>query len=165
MKVLVLLVLVVLSLFLFVGSALAAPHWNVTMIRSSGDTIWVQAEPWFEGSEPCGGAQGNCANSMFLHLGVSPCPLSVTCTGPAYDVWFYDFYGVQMTLGLKAGVNYTFSGDASAYFGQMMWIEPPPAPPECMLMCSEYKNFEPVVFGGPVDTNGLTWGAIKALFR
>jgi hypothetical protein len=164
MKVLVLLVFVVLPLFLLVGSALPADHWNVTMIRSSGDTIWVQAEPWYEYGPPCGGGGGDCmSSSQRLYLSVSPCPLSVTCTGPAYDTLFYGLYA-QTTLGLKAGVNYTFSGAAEGNLS-VWWFQPPPEPPVCMLVCSGYTNFEPVVFGGPVGTKPLTWGAIKALFR
>jgi hypothetical protein len=163
-KIHVLLGSAVLLLVLSTGGASAGNYWNVSMIGSHGDTIWVQAEPSYEGITPCGGAQGDCMNGHGAVLNVSPCPLAVTCSGSEYIQEYYYDYNPRVVLALQGGVDYTFNGYAWAMMGRYMFMPDPPYM-ECWPMCNENFVFDAVVFSAPVGTQSQSWSGIKALFK
>ena len=166
-----LLVSVVFLCSFLTGSAFAASYWEVIMTGATGDTIWVRAEPQYEYGPPCGGGGGGigmCYSYQGTILNVAPCPLSVPCGGAAYQTEIaWNFYP-QVTLALRAGVQYTFSGNAVSHLEMeqgwwddfmQQWIL------WCMPVCDQTITFDPIVFGSPVAVKPQTWGGIKALFR
>lgn len=154
----------VLVLVLLTGGASAQGRWDVSMIHSHGDTIWVQAEPYLESGYPCGGYYGDCYTNFGVRLDVSPCPLSVACSGSEYSQWYYYDYAPIVTLALQAGVDYTFQGMAFADL-RFYWQTPDPPYMICMPGCQTSYVFDPIVFSAPVGTEPQSWGGIKVLFK
>ena len=158
MKAFMLSVLTTVLLAVCMGTA-AGSHWDVAVTKTSGDTVWVRVEVDHEGWTPCAG-DWVCISDAWVHLMVDPCPVFVPSPGCFYEQGFHTLWPSPVTLQLRAGVAYTFSGDAVAFVGD--WD---PATGGCHFSCWESSSFQLVDFGAPVATKSETWGGIKALFR
>ena len=160
MRACMLMAFTVLVLGSSIGSSSATGNWEVTMIGSHGDTIWVQLEAQVGDFDQTCVVGYDCKDFMYS-LEITPCPLSVTCTGSTY---YEQPNSGFLVFGLQAGIDYTFNGYFAIVYGGSMEI---PFPPYyvCIPRCQETCNFNPFIFSAPVGTEPQSWGGIKALFK
>jgi hypothetical protein len=158
MKSLVLSVVTIIILAACWGSA-AGSHWDVTVTKVSGDTVWVQVTVNYEDWTPCEGDWEYLCEA-WVNLRVDPCPVFDPSPGCFYEQGFHTLWPSAVTFQLQAGAEYIFGGNASAFVGY--WDSTIGA---CHFTCSESSSFRPFVFNVPIATTAETWGGIKTLFR
>lgn len=137
---------------------LATPEWNVVVVGSSQDTLWVDVSlPGAGATDDC--IPNSCSTWEEIRCLLTPCPLGrspIDCSSS------YGFLpNTSLRVGLEPGVTYTVSG----YFQRVtfQWGNKG----GCDELHCMYQEAPPdkEYTASPVATATTTWGGIKALYR